>query len=162
MILKKEDVSDKIAAELELRSDKLKSSGYNHGNEDVVFAIAQLIRVLGKANSSSDKYSKRLLWLTIATTILIILQIFFSLQTTRPPCTFFDKSTQQFSFVSFDLRQLSTSTFATTTVQRCISTINLGFFGTHTWITDSDVTSNNVSYFKFGTSTNSFNFLPKE
>ncbi len=162
MLYKKEDNSAKIATELELRSDKLKSSGNNHGNEDVVYAIAQLIRVLGKANNSSDKYSKLLLWLTVATTTLIILQIFFSLQTTRPPCTFFDESTQQFNFDFVNLKQFSTSTAATTTVQRCISTINLGIFGTHTWITDTNVSSSNVTYLKFGTSSDAFNFFSRK
>ena len=81
-----DDAFEPAARDLEARAHRLSRRPENArdvGNEDVVLAIAQFVRVLGRANATAGRLTWVLIILTVATVTLVVFQMYDAQQTMR-------------------------------------------------------------------------------
>jgi hypothetical protein len=73
----KADDFEKAAANLEARAANLRASpdAVTVGNDQIVHSIAQFVRVIGHASSAADRSTRIIVWLTVLTVALTILNV---------------------------------------------------------------------------------------
>jgi hypothetical protein len=69
--------TEEIAKDLEVRANRLsqENNPRNLGINEIVFSVAQFVRVVGQAEESADNYSRRIIWLTWVLVVMGILTI---------------------------------------------------------------------------------------
>jgi hypothetical protein len=69
---------ENVANDLEQRANRLsrENNPRNLGNDELVFAVAQFVRVLGNANKSANRFTWTVTALTVINTILVVIQLF--------------------------------------------------------------------------------------
>lgn len=75
---RKKDDFEATALDLRVRAHRLAQTFNPHdlGNDEVVFAVAQFVRVLGTANRTAGRFTWALIALTVVTVVLVVYQIY--------------------------------------------------------------------------------------
>lgn len=69
---------ESVADDLEQRAKRLgrENNPRNLGNDELVFAVAQFVRVLGNANQIASRFTWTVTALTVINTVLVVVQLF--------------------------------------------------------------------------------------
>jgi hypothetical protein len=75
---------ENVAQELEKRAHRLNSENNprNLGIDEVIYSVAQFVRILGKANSATNRLSRLVLILTFVSIFLVCVQVMISIDRT--------------------------------------------------------------------------------